>query len=311
MKIAITPRGFANYGLDVIEQIRKKGYKVIYNDTGKAFDKEKFYEFTSEADGLIVGVEKVDNDYIDSHPKLKAVVKFGVGIDNIDVEYANSKNIFVGRTAGSNSRSVAETAVSFIMADSKNLYSSIEDTREMKWDKLTGYEVKDKTVGILGFGSIGKEVAKIVKGLSMNVLAYDPFPIDEKYAEESGVKISAFDEVIEKSDFITLHMPLNEETRNLINLEVIHKMKPEAVLINTSRGGIINEQDLYIALSQKIIRASYSDVFSSEPPREDEPLLTLDNFYLTPHIASRSVEAEKNTVKMSADVLLKALEERK
>ena len=307
MKIVVTPRGFAKCGLENVKKIEDAGFCVEYNDTGNAYTKEAFYEKTKDAAGVIVGVEIVDKAYIDAHPKVKAVVKFGVGTDNIDVDYCRQKGIFVGRTAGSNARSVAETAVSFLFADSKNLYESIRDTRSHSWSKLTGYELEGKTIGIVGFGAIGKKVAQMAFGLGMKVLAYDPYAIDREAAQACAVEIVDFDEILKCSDFVSLHIPLTPETTNLITLTEMKTMKPNAVLINTARGGIVNEGDLYTALQEKIIRAAYFDVMTQEPPQADEPLLGLPNFYLTPHIASRSCEAEKNTADMATQVMIDAL----
>ena len=306
-KIVVTPRGFAKCGLENAEIIRKAGFDLVYNDTGLSYTKEQFYDITKDADGVIVGVESVDKAYIDAHPSLKAVVKFGVGTDNIDVEYCKEKGIFVGRTVGSNARSVAETAISFILADSKNLFESIANTRENGWAKMTGYEILGKTVGIVGFGAIGKHVAKMAVGLGMKVLAYDAFGIDRELAASMEVEIADLGEIIARSDFLSLHVPLTPETANMISAKEMASMKSSAVLINTARGGIVNEADLYEALKGGVIRAAYFDVFSSEPPAKDEPLLTLPNFYLTPHIASRSEEAEKNTADMSTRIILDAL----
>lgn len=307
MKIVITPRGFAKCGLQNAEIIRSAGHDLVYNDTGLAYTKEEFYEITKDADGVVVGVEQVDKTYIDAHPSLKAVVKFGVGTDNIDVEYCKEKGIFVGRCVGSNARSVAETAISFVIADSKNLFDSISNTREGGWAKMTGYEILGKTIGIVGFGAIGKQVATMARGLGMNVLAYDAFGIDAELAASMNVKIAEMDEIIKTSDFLSLHVPLTAETKDMISAKEMKEMKPSAVLINTARGGIVNEADLYEALKGGVIRSAYFDVFSGEPPAKDEPLLTLPNFYLTPHIASRSEEAEKNTANIATQVILDAL----
>lgn len=307
MKIVVTPRGFAKCGLDNVKIIEDAGYLVEYNNTGNAYTKEEFYEKTKAADGVIVGVETVDREYIDAHPRLKAVVKFGVGTDNIDVEYCREKGIFVGRTVGSNARSVAETAISFILADSKNLYESISQTKAYGWSKQTGYEIADKVIGIVGFGAIGRKVAQMAYGLGMKVLAYDPYSIDEDARKAYALEIVSFEEILKRSDFISLHVPLTEETRNFITLTQLKKMKPSAVLINTARGGIVDENDLFVALTEHVIRAAYFDVFSSEPPEKDEPLLELPNFYLTPHIASRSKEAEKNTADMATQIIIDAL----
>ena len=309
-KIVITPRGFAKYGKEAIKIMESKGYTVDYNDTGIAYTKEEFYQHTKDADGLIVGVEICDKEFIDHCDNLKVIIKFGVGTDNIDLNYAREKNIFVGRTVGSNSRSVAETAVSYMLADSKNLYASISSTKENRWDKLTGYEVKNKTVGIIGFGSIGKEVAKMAYGLGMNIIVYDLFSVDRVVLNETNAKEVTFEELLSNSDFVSIHVPLNDKTKNLISYDHLLKMKQTAVLINTARGGIVNEDDLYNALKNEEIKGAYFDVFSSEPPAEDNKLLKLGNFYLTPHIGSRSKEAEINTVNISTDIILNALEER-
>jgi len=306
-KIVITPRGFAKCGLDNADIIRNAGFELVYNDTGLAYTKEQFYEITADAAGVVVGVELVDKAYIDAHPKLEAVVKFGVGTDNIDLNYCKEKGIFVGRTVGSNARSVAETAISFVIADSKNLYESIDNTRSGGWAKMTGYEVGGKTIGIIGFGAIGKEVCKMAWGLGMKVLAFDVAPISEDFAKQFDVKVTTVDEILATADFVSLHIPLLDSTKNFIGTKEFAKMKKNAVLINTARGGIVNEAELYTALKDKTIRAAYFDVFSVEPPAKDEPLMTLPNFYLTPHIASRSAEAEKNTADMSTRIIIDAL----
>ena len=308
-KVVITPRGFAKCGLHNVALFEEAGIELVYNDTGLSYTKEQFYEITADADGVVVGVELVDRAYIDAHPKLKAVVKFGVGTDNIDLDYCKEKGIFVGRTVGSNARSVAETAISFVIADSKNLFESISNTRQNGWAKLTGYEILGKTIGIVGFGAIGKHVARMAVGLGMNVLAYDAFGIDKDVAASMDVTVSDMSEIIEKSDFLSLHVPLTPETRDMISAKELAAMKSSAVLINTARGGIVNEAALYEALKNGVIKSAYFDVFSSEPPAKDEPLLTLANFYLTPHIASRSEEAEKNTANIATRVIIDALSE--
>lgn len=308
-KIVITPRGFANYGKNYIDAMERNGFCVDYNDTGKAYTIEQFYGRCKDAEGLIVGVEQVDQTFLDACPNLKAVVKFGVGTDNIDIPYCQSKGIYVGRCAGSNSRSVAELAITFALAESKNLYSSLYETKNGAWNKYTGYEVLNKTFGIIGFGAVGKNLAQMASGLGMHVLVYDIFDIDESTAKQFHVTVSDLDTIYETSDFISLHVPLTKETENMITLQELKRMKKTCVLINTARGGIVSEPDLFQALAGRMIRAAYFDVFTREPPGGDEPLLTLDNFHLTPHIASRAAEAEINTCRISTDEILKALGE--
>lgn len=307
MKVLITPRGFANYGINQIKLMESKGLSVHYNDTGKAYSKEKFCKLASDADAIIVGVDIIDHELIDKCPNLKVICKFGVGTDNIDVAYAKQKGIFVGRTKGSNSMAVAEHVIALMFADAKNLYNTIKEVKEHKWDKPTGQEISGKILGIIGFGMIGKRVASFANGLSMRVYAYDAFEISDEVAEKYNVEKKSFEEIISESDYISLHVPLLDSTKNMISTEELKKMKKSACLINAARGGVVDEKALYEALINKEIRSAYFDVYSSEPPATDDKLITLDNFFLTPHTAARTVESEKRTCQMSTEIIVEHL----
>ncbi len=307
MKITITPRGFTKNGMDYIRLFKEKGYEVDYNDSGKSYTREQFFEHCKDADGVICASEKADSEFFDANPKLRCIIKFGVGVDNIDVEYAQGKGVFVGRCAGSNSRSVAEHAMTLMLAASKNLYDGIHETKEGNWKKFSGFEILGKTLGIIGFGAIGKQLANIAKGLGMNVICYDTFPINNETAKEYKVNVASLDEIYETSDFISVHVPLNDETRNMISLTEMKKMKDSCILINTARGGIIDEDALSVALKEGIIKAAYFDVFTSEPPKWDEELLKCENFYLTPHMAASTKEADINCCRMSTEIMLDRL----
>ena len=307
MKVLITPRGFANYGLDKIRYMESKGLEVHYNNTGKAYTKEEFYNLASDADAIIVGVDIIDKELIDKCPNLKVVCKFGVGTDNIDVDYAKEKGIFVGRTVGSNSKAVAEHVVALMFADAKNLYNTAKEVKEHKWNKPTGQEVSGKTIGIIGFGMIGKHIANFANGLGMKVYAYDAFEITDETAKEFNVEKKSFEEIISESDYVSLHVPLLESTKNMLSTEEFKKIKNDACLINAARGGIVDEEALYEALINKEIRSAYFDVYSTEPPTEDDKLLALDNFVLTPHTAARTIESEKRTCEMSTEIILQNL----
>ena len=309
MKITITPRGFTKNGQEYIAFLKEKGYEVDYNQTGKSYTKEQFMEHCKDADGVICASEKVDKEVIDCCTKLKIIVKFGVGMDNIDIEYCKEKGIMADRCTGSNSRSVAEHALTLMLANCKNLYEGIKETKNHSWSKLSGTEIYGKTLGIIGFGAIGKHLANMANALGMNVLCYDAYPINEVDALGVNARISDLDTIYAVSDFISVHVPLNDETRGMISLHEMKKMKSSCVLINTARGGIVDEDALYTALSEGIIKAACFDVFSLEPPKGDEKLLDLDNFYLTPHCAASTKEADLNTCKIATDILLKRLEE--
>lgn len=307
MKVLITPRGFANYGLDKVRYMESKGLEVHYNNTGKAYTKEEFYNLASDADAIIVGVDIIDKELIDKCPNLKVVCKFGVGTDNIDVDYAKEKGIFVGRTVGSNSKAVAEHVIALMFADAKNLYNTAKEVKDHKWNKPTGQEISGKTLGIIGFGMIGKHIANFANGLGMKVYAYDAFEITDETAKKFNVEKKSFEKIIAESDYVSLHVPLLESTKNMLSTEEFKKMKNNACLINAARGGIVDEEALYEALINKEIRSAYFDVYSTEPPTEDDKLLALDNFVLTPHTAARTIESEKRTCEMSTEIILQNL----
>lgn len=307
MKVLITPRGFASYGLDQVEKMRKAGLEVHYNDTGLAYTPEEFSELAKDADAIIVGVDKIDKTVIDQCPKLKAVCKFGVGTDNIDVKYAKSKNIYVGRTIGSNSNAVAEHVMSLIYCESKNLWTTIRDVKNHGWEKPTGFEVSEKVLGIIGFGAIGKYLAKQAVGVGMTVQVNDVFDIPTEVLDEYQVEKVELEDLLESSDYISLHLPLINDTKNMISTKEFKKMKNSACLLNAARGGIVDEQALYQALKNKEIRSACFDVFGTEPPAEDEPLLALDNFLLTSHTAARTIESEKRTCEYSSRIIMEQL----
>ncbi|MEG0275141.1 MAG: phosphoglycerate dehydrogenase [Longicatena sp.] len=307
MKVLITPRGFANVGLDQVDLMKSKGLDVHYNATGIAYTHEEFKELAKDVDAIIVGVDNMDKDMMEGCPNLKAVCKFGVGTDNIDLEYAKERGIFVGRCVGSNSKSVAEHVVAMMFAEAKNLYTSIRDVKDHKWNKPTGREINGKKLGIIGFGMIGKYLSDFANGLGMEVVAYDAFEIPAEEAKKHNVKVCDLEEIITTCDYISLHVPLLDSTRNMLSTNEFKKMKKEACILNAARGGIVDEEALYEALVKKEIRSACFDVYSSEPPAADDKLVALDNFLLTPHTAARSAESEMRTCEMSTQIILEQL----
>ncbi len=307
MKVLITPRGFAKYGLNEVKMMEEKGLQVHYNSTGNAYTPETFLELGRDADAIIVGVDIIDKTFIDQCPHLKVICKFGVGTDNIDVDYAASKGIVVGKTLGSNSIAVAEHVVALMFADAKNLYPTLRDVKAHQWLKPTGYEINGKTLGIIGFGAIGKHLAAFANGLGMHVLAYDVFDITQETADEYKVHVSTIHDILEQADYISLHVPLLDSTKDMISTEQFKQMKLTACLLNTARGGVVNEKALYEALVAHDIRSAAFDVFTTEPPKADEPLLGLDNFLLTSHTASRTEESEQRTCAISTGVIVDVL----
>lgn len=307
-KILITPRAFAKNGMKEIEKLKQQGWEIHLNDTGKSYSHEEFVKYAKDVDGIIIGVDIADREMLKGCKNLKAIAKYGVGVDNIDLDTAKELGIKISRTVGSNSVSVAEHTIALMFACAKRIVDGAINVKNGKWNKNYEIELMGKKIGIIGFGNIGRHVSRLAQGIGMNVCAYDVFPINEKYAKEHNIQICSLDELVRTSDVITIHTPLTPETKDMINAERLKEMKTTAIVINAARGGIINEADLYEALVNKEIFASGFDVFSTEPPKTDEKLLRLDNFILTPHTASKTLEADMNTIKMSITNLITDIE---
>lgn len=312
--ILVTPRGYAKYGQEARKRLEELGYTMDINDTGKPVPREVFVEKAKEATGIIIGVDELDAELIKECKNLKAVVKFGIGVDNIDLPTCEEKGVKVGRCVGTNSNAVAELTVGMMFATARDLVSNAMEVKNGGWSKPTGFELMGKTVGILGFGNIGKHVARMAHGIGMKVMAYDVFDIPEDVLAQYGAVQADKETIYEQCDFITVHVPLLDSTRDMISTEQFKKMKNTAVVINAARGGIINEHAIYEALKNKEVRAVASDVFTSEPPMACgepwvEELLKMDNFILTAHIASRSQEAEINTVNEATRQMIQLLSE--
>ena len=304
-KVLITPRSFGKTAPQAFEMISDAGYEVIKNPYGKILTKEQMIERVADVTGIIVGVDPLDADVLAAAPKLRAIAKYGVGTDNIDLTYAQEHGIAVSITRGANSESVADYAFTLMLAAARNLVQFDRQCHEKNWTKATTHDVYGKTLGILGFGAIGKGVARRAVGFSMKVLAYDPF-WDAQAAEKYGVSYAEPDKIYRSSDFISLHLPLNDGTKGMIDAAAFKRMKPTAILINTARGGLIDEQALAYALRGGQILAAGIDAFETEPPKDPE-LYQLDNLIMGPHCAASSFLASENMTIMSAKNLLSDL----
>ncbi|GMR04515.1 MAG: phosphoglycerate dehydrogenase [Thermodesulfobacteriota bacterium] len=254
--------------------------------------KEKIKDFHA----LVVrSATKVTPEILDAAENLKVIGRAGTGVDNIDVPGATKKGIVVMNTPGGNTVTTAEHAVSMMLALARKIPQATASMKSGKWEKkkFQGTEVTGKTLGILGVGNIGSVVASRALGLKMNVIAFDPF-ISQEAADKMGIALVSMDELFERSDFISIHVPLTKETRNVVNKDAFKKMKKGVRIINCARGGIVNEADLAEAINKKIVAGAALDVFDKEPPGEDNPLLALDEAILTPHLGASTSEAQEN-----------------
>nr|WP_285844627.1 phosphoglycerate dehydrogenase [Oceanobacillus profundus] len=267
--------------------------------------KEELEDRIGEFDALLVRSQtQVTRELINKAKKLKIIGRAGVGVDNIDLDAATENGIIVVNAPNGNTNSAAEHTIAMLMSLSRNIPQAYHALKHKKWDrkKYVGVELKNKTLGVVGLGRIGAEVAFRAKGQRMNVIAYDPFLTKEK-ADKMGIGYGTLEEVIEQADFITVHTPLMKETRHLINAEAFERMKPGVHIINCARGGIIDEDALYDAIISKKVAGAALDVFEEEP-FIDHKLLELPEVVATPHLGASTIEAQEIVaVDVSHDVL--------
>jgi len=262
---------------------------------------EELLEIIPKFDALIVrSASKVTAEVLERGTNLKIIGRAGVGVDNIDVQTATERGIIVINSPDGNTIAATEHTFAMMLAVSRNIPQANATMHAGAWDrkKFVGVELRNKTLAIIGLGRIGAGVAKRAQSFDMNVIAYDPF-VSEERAKSLGVRLVELDELFKIADFITVHMPLTNKTRDMIALPQMRMMKPTVRLINCARGGIINEADLATALAEKIIAGAAIDVFENEPLAEDSPLRKLPNIILTPHLGASTIEAQ---IGVSVDV---------
>ncbi len=262
-----------------------------------------------EYDALIIrSGTTVTSDVLEAGTNLKVVGRAGVGIDNVDVEAATRQGVIVLNTPAANTIATAEHAMALMLAAARNLALAHTALTNGRWERsnYTGIELRGKTLGILGFGRIGRAVAERAQAFGMRIAAYDPF-VSESVARDAGVELLDLDDLLATSDFFTLHMALTAETKHLMNDETLAKIKPGAVLVNAARGGLVDEQAVATALDNGNLRAFATDVYSSEPPPEDHPLVGHPAVTHTPHLGASTVEAQRDVAVQVVEQVLAAL----
>lgn len=289
MKVVVSAVAFSK-NRELVEILLSHFPDAVINSDGKRFAKNELVEYYKEADAIITGLEKIDDDLLSMLPNLKIIAKYGVGLDNIDLDACKKRNIKIGWTGGVNKHSVAEMALGLMLMLTRNLYTTSNQLKLGTWNKSGGYSLKSRTIGIVGLGHIGKELVQLLKPFDCKILVNDIIDIGDDYVQEHNLEVVEKDVLFKQADIISFHTPLNGSTINLVNKSSILTMKSSVILINTARGGIINEQDLKWALQNNKIGGAALDVFEIEPP-EDKELIELPNLIATPHIAGNSYEA--------------------
>ena len=288
MKVKVSTVAFSKNPF-LVNSLKKEFPNCDVNESGNRLNDNELVNFFSDAEVVIVGLESITSNVLSKLPKLKMISKYGVGLDNIDINACKERNIQVGWTGGVNKRSVAEMTLGFMLGLIRNLYTTSNQLKEIIWNKNGGMQLTGKTIGIIGLGNIGKEVVKLLKPFNCRILVNDLVENND-YAIKNGVFQVSKEEIYKESDIISIHTPLNDTTNNLISKNVFDQMKTTAFLINTARGGIVNERDLKQALIEGSIRGAALDVYAIEPAGDKE-LLSLPNIICTPHIGGNSEEA--------------------
>lgn len=305
-QILVTPRSFAANSDEPIRLLEQAGYRVIRNPEGRILSETELIKLLKGCEGIIVGVDPLSEAVIEAACELKAIAKYGVGTDNIALKAAERRGIPVSVTEGANTQAVADYTFALMLAVARRIVPIHTACKNHNWTKQTALDVYGKMLGILGFGAIGKAVALRGRGFSMKVMAHDPV-WDEDYAAQYGIQYAQPEDVYAKCDFISLHLPLTQDTKGMIGERQLEMMKPTAVLVNTSRGGTIDEDALIHALKAGRIYGAGLDVFESEPP-EREALYHLDNLVMGSHTAASTQDAVANMSLFAAENILKSLE---
>ena len=288
INVAVTSRSFSK-NIILKEELLQKYKNVKFNDDGIRLKGDTLIEFLKGHQKAIIALEVIDDNLLSKLPELKVVSKYGVGLDMIDMQAMHKHNVKLGWTGGVNRRSVSELVISFAIALLRHVPASHREVLSGKWRQHIGSQLSGRTVGIIGCGYVGKDLVKMLQPFECPILVNDIKNYDSFYKQYNLKKVCK-DELLAESDVVTLHTPLDDSTRNMLTSERLSLLKSDAILINVSRGGLLDEKALKHMLINGKLGGAALDVFSTEPPH-DEELLKLSNFIVTPHIAGSSIEA--------------------
>jgi len=313
------------YKIAIIENIHKDGLELLDKNPNFEYDlisdvsEKNLIEKLQNYDACTLRVSKLDENILKHCPNLKAISRHGVGYDNVDLNYIKKKKITLLITATANAVAVAEHVLSMFLSLSKSIIRYDEEVRvgnfKKNASKITTFELLNKNILIAGFGRIGKKLISRCLAFDTNVYVYDPYIDEQIIKKHGGIKVSRIGEGLKIADYVSLHMPLTKETKDLLNYDVFKKMKKNSILVNTARGGIINEHDLDKALNEGLIFAAALDVFSNEPIENNNPLLKNKKIILSPHSATftdectsrMSIETTKNIIDFFENKLDKSM----
>ena len=285
--VAVTSRSFSTNQF-LVKKLKESYPNVSLNLTGKTLKENELVKFLATADKAIVGIEIIDKDILDQLPKLKLISKYGVGLNNLDLDECKKRNIQIKFQPGSNKQSVAEFTLLIMLNSLRQVHNNKTEIIEGNWTQAKGQELKGKKIGIIGFGNIGSCLVSLLKPFGNKILFFDERKFSSAEIDkfnDKNLKQASISEVLSTSDIVSIHIPLNSGTKNMINKNAFKQMRESIILINTSRGGIVDEVELYKFLKNNNLAFASFDVFEHEPAFKS-PLLKLDNFFASSHRAS-------------------------
>jgi D-3-phosphoglycerate dehydrogenase / 2-oxoglutarate reductase len=288
-KILTSPSSIGQVGPEPFDLLSQNGYEIINNPFGRKLTEAEIIELAKDCIGIVAGVEPLNARVMDALPLLKCISRVGVGMDNVDLDYARQKGIVVVNTPDGPSRAVAELTLGMTLSLLRKIPQADAALKNRQWKKQIGNLIFEKQIGIIGLGRIGRMVAELFRGIGNPVMGYDLYP-DEKWATQKGVILKSFDEVVTQADVLTLHIPGNPDKTPVMGQKEFAKMKEGSFFINIARGGVVDEEALFYALDTQKLAGAAVDVFSREP--YDGPLCDLANIILTPHLGSYAQEGK-------------------
>lgn len=302
-KILIAPAPLADIHAEFYQVLKQAGFDLVYPKRRAQMNEDELLEQLAGIDATLAGSEPYTRRVLQAHPQLKVIARVGVGFDAVDCQAASDFGKAVCTAPGTNQDAVAEHTFTLILALAKDLINQHQGTVTGQWPRHANLPLRGRVLGIGGLGRIGKSVAVRGKAFDMKLIAFEPYP-DHDFARQYGITFVGWEELLAQSDYVSLHMPMTPQAKHIINRKSLALMKPSAFLVNTARGGLVNEADLLEALRAKKIGGVGLDVFEEEPPRADHPLFKLSNVVFTPHAAGVDVQSRDDMALSAAQAIV-------
>lgn len=305
-RVLVTPTSFGRDDPGLKAVLESQVEHVMYNTRGHPLQASELLPLVRDVDGYIAGLDEINAEVLQAAVRLRVVSRYGVGVDRVDLDEATRLGIVVTNTPGANTASVSELAIALMLSLARRIPQANQAARQGKWPRWPGIGLRDKTIGLIGFGAIGRAVAARLRAFECRLLVSDP-NITAAEAHGYAVELTGLDELLREADIVSLHLPALPETRGMVNENFLQRMKPGALLVNTARGELIDEAALQQALENGWLAGAALDCFSQEPPDPSHPLLKLPQVILTPHIGAQTDEAVNQMGWMAVEACLAAL----